>query len=114
MYLDHDAVDDTIEQTEGSDLLANTIREKLLLKLNDLGDPNTELITLFRQIDDDGATLGRQNFLLFLEAMGISISRKRWLQVYHCIDLTYDGQINYEELHLFLFPNTSFVIVSIL
>jgi hypothetical protein len=52
--LDNDAVLEVIEQTEGSRLLGITMREKILSRLNDLGEPQAELYTLFHEIDSSG------------------------------------------------------------
>jgi hypothetical protein len=52
--LDNDAVLEVIEQTEGSRLLGITMREKILSRLEDLGEPQAELYTLFHEIDSSG------------------------------------------------------------
>jgi hypothetical protein len=49
--LDNEAVLEVIEQTEGSRLLGITMREKILSRLLDLGEPQAELYTLFHEID---------------------------------------------------------------
>jgi hypothetical protein len=49
--LDEDAVLEVIEQTEGSKQLGITMRDKILSRLRDLGEPQAELYTLFHEID---------------------------------------------------------------
>lgn len=95
VYLDHDAAEETIEQTEGAIHLGEIVKEKLLSRLSPMGDPEKELLALFQEIDSDGNELSRKEFQIFLEAMGITFSRKRWLQIFREIDRNVDNQVSY-------------------
>eukprot|EP00599_Poterioochromonas_sp_BG-1_P002308 CAMPEP_0173146440 /NCGR_PEP_ID=MMETSP1105-20130129/8499_1 /TAXON_ID=2985 /ORGANISM="Ochromonas sp., Strain BG-1" /LENGTH=569 /DNA_ID=CAMNT_0014060651 /DNA_START=1122 /DNA_END=2831 /DNA_ORIENTATION=+ len=104
--LDNDAVLEVIEQTEGSRLLGITMREKILSRLRDLGEPQAELFTLFHEIDSSrNGSLSREEFAAFLNAIEINFSRKKWQQIFREIDLNYDDKITFEEFFLFLFPD---------
>jgi len=95
-----------IEQTEGSRLLGITMREKILSRLLDLGEPQAELYTLFHEIDSSrNGSLSREEFAAFLNAIEINFSRKKWHQIFREIDLNYDDKISFEEFFLFLFPD---------
>jgi len=52
--LDNDAVLEVIEQTEGSRQLGIEMREKILSRLSDLGEPQAELYKIFSEIDESG------------------------------------------------------------
>lgn len=52
--IDNDAVLEVLEQTEGSQLLGETIRKKILERLKELGEPQAELYNLFNEIDSSG------------------------------------------------------------
>lgn len=49
--IDHDAVMEVVEMTEGSRLIGITIREKILARLKNVTDPESELKRLFKDID---------------------------------------------------------------
>jgi hypothetical protein len=52
--IDTDAVLEVLEQTEGSRQLGEHMRNKIIDRLKEMGEPQAELYTLFREIDDDG------------------------------------------------------------
>lgn len=113
--LDNDVVLEVIEQTEGSRLLGIEMRDKILSRLSDLGEPQAELYTLFREIDESGnGTLSRQEFAIFLNAIEVNFSRKKWQQIFREIDLNYDDMVSFEEFFLFLFPDHDVGLVSLL
>lgn len=103
--VDKEAILEVLEQTEGSQVLGETIRLKLLSKLN-LEDPYEQLKVLFMEIDNNrSSTLSRTEFEVLMSKLHISFSRKKWNQIYHEIDRNYDDMISFEEFFLFLFPN---------
>lgn len=105
-HVDKDAVLEVLEQTEGSRLLGETIREKLLSKLDLMGDPYTELRDLFQSIDHDHSNrLSRAEFEILMEKLDINFSKRKWKQIYHEIDRNYDDEVTFEEFFFFLFPN---------
>lgn len=82
------------------------MRDKIMKKLKNMGDPEAELKALFDEIDDNNSNLlSRKEFQVFLEAMGITFSRKKWSQIFVQIDLNNDDEISFKELFLFLFPD---------
>merc|ERR1712146_320645 len=71
-----------------------------------MGNPEQELKVLFMEIDENNSNLlSRREFQIFLEALGISFSRKKWSQIFVEIDLNNDDEISFRELFLFLFPD---------
>lgn len=87
-------------------MLGETIREKLLEKINLMGDPYSELKRLFSEIDSDNSNkLSRLEFETLMDMLHINFSRNKWKQIYHEIDRNYDDQVSFEEFILFLFPN---------
>lgn len=112
--VDKDAVLEVLEQTEGSRQLGETIREKLLSKLDLLGDPYTELKQLFYSIDSDHSNrLSRQEFELLMDKLDINFSRRKWKQIYREIDRNYDDEVSFEEFFFFLFPTHDVSLVRI-
>lgn len=104
-HVDKDAVLEVLEQTEGSRILGETIRDKLLSKLDLMGDPYTELRELFRSIDHDGSNrLSRNEFEFLMNRLDINFSKRKWKQIYHEIDRNYDDEVTFEEFFFFLFP----------
>jgi Ca2+-binding EF-hand superfamily protein len=104
--VDTDAMLEIIEQTEGTRFLGQMMRTRMLEKLRDMGDPEQELKVLFEEIDDNNSNLlSRREFQIFLEALGITFSRKKWSQIFVEIDLNNDDEISFRELFLFLFPD---------
>eukprot|EP00981_Chlorochromonas_danica_P006344 scaffold1365_cov163-Ochromonas_danica.AAC.34 len=104
--IDTDAVLEVLEQTEGSKMLGEQMREKLLSKLQGIGEPQAELFSLFHEIDECGnGNLSREEFAVFMNAIDIHFSRRKWKQIFREIDLNYDDKISFEELFLFLFPD---------
>ena len=72
----------------------------------EMGNPEEELKALFEEIDDNNSNLlSRREFQIFLEALGITFSRKKWSQIFVEIDLNNDDEISFRELFLFLFPD---------
>ena len=105
-HCDNDAMLEIIEQTEGTRLLGQQMRTRMLEKLTAMGDPEGQLKTLFNEIDEnDSNLLSRSEFQIFLETLGISFSRKKWSQIFAEIDLNNDDEISFKELFLFLFPD---------
>jgi len=105
--LDKDAMWEVMEQTEGSRQLGETLKDKLLTRLEvNLDNPKSELYSLFQDIDDQGRNkLRRCEFEYFMEAVGINFSRKKWQQIYREIDLNNDDMISFEEFFLFMCPD---------
>ena len=104
--IDTDAMLEIIEQTEGTRYLGTMMRSRMLDKLRDMGNPEQELKVLFMEIDDNNSNLlSRREFQIFLEALGITFSRKKWSQIFVEIDLNNDDEISFRELFLFLFPD---------
>eukprot|EP00981_Chlorochromonas_danica_P006342 scaffold1365_cov163-Ochromonas_danica.AAC.32 len=105
-HIDKDAMLEVLEQTEGSRLLGETIREKLLSKLDLMGDPYSELRNLFRSIDFDHSNrLSRLEFEILMDKLDINFSKRKWKQIYHEIDRNYDDEVSFDEFFFFLFPN---------
>ena len=78
----------------------------MLDKLHSMGNPEQELKVLFTEIDENNSNLlSRREFQIFLEALGITFSRKKWSQIFVEIDLNNDDEISFRELFLFLFPD---------
>lgn len=103
--IDQDAMEEVIEQTEGSRQLGETIRDRVLSRLETMGEPQAELFNLFQQIDSSGNNvLTRTQFAMFMNSMDIHFSRKKWQQIFREIDRNADNQISFEEFFLFLFP----------
>ena len=104
--VDTDAMLEIIEQTEGTRYLGAMMRSRMLDKLKVMGNPEQELKVLFMEIDENNSNLlSRREFQIFLEALGISFSRKKWSQIFVEIDLNNDDEISFRELFLFLFPD---------
>ncbi len=103
--VDNNTMLEIIEQTEGTRLLGQTLRQRILEKLHSMGDPEAQLKVLFDEIDDNGSNLlSRHEFTVFLNTLGIAFSRKKWSQIFVEIDLNNDDEISFKELFLFLFP----------
>ena len=104
--IDSDAMLEIIEQTEGTRYLGAMMRSRMLDRLREMGNPEEELKALFEEIDDNNSNLlSRREFQIFLEALGITFSRKKWSQIFVEIDLNNDDEISFRELFLFLFPD---------
>jgi len=94
---DNDSMLETMEQTDGTRLLGITMREIMLAKLHAMADPETQLKVLFDDIDDTGSNLlSRDEIQIFLEALGLTFSRKKWCQIFVEIDLNNDGEISFK------------------
>jgi hypothetical protein len=105
LFIDHEVMEETMEQTETSQQLATILREKVVAQLQEMGDPETELFNLYHLMDHNGSNaLSRKEFQMFLEAMGITFSRKRWQTIFRNVDRDFNNQISFEELVLFVFP----------
>lgn len=106
-HVDKDAMLEVIEQTEGSRLLGETIREKLLQRLASVsGDAYSTLRNLFDEIDKNRSNkLSRVEFEILMDRLEVNFSRKKWKQIYHEIDRNYDDEISFDEFFIFLFPN---------
>lgn len=106
--LDNDAVEEILEQTEGARQLQAEMREKILSKLEEIGNPREELKNLFESIDDnDSGLLSRSEFQTFLNQLQITFSKKKWSQIYAEIDKDGSNEIDYHELFLFIFPDSN-------
>ncbi len=65
-----------------------------MFQLQEMGDPENELFNLYHMMDSSGSNaLTRKEFQLFLEAMGITFSRKRWQTIFRNIDRDYDNTV---------------------
>lgn len=109
-HVDNDAMLEVIEQTEGSRLLGETIREKLLHRLSRVeGDAYSILRSLFDEIDKNRSNkLSRVEFEILMDRLEVNFSRKKWKQIYHEIDRNYDDEISFDEFFIFLFPSHDF------
>ena len=105
--IDHDAVEEILEQTESAKFLREEMREKIVARLEEIGDPRKELQELFKSIDDNGSgLLSRSEFQLFLNELQITFSRRKWAQIYAEIDRDNSDEIDYDELFFFIFPDS--------
>jgi len=105
--IDHDAVEEILEQTESAKFLREEMREKIVARLEEIGDPRKELQELFKAIDDNGSgLLSRSEFQLFLNELQITFSRRKWAQIYAEIDRDNSDEIDYDELFFFIFPDS--------
>lgn len=103
--VDFDAVLEVIEQTESVKALSDQLREKVIERLVEKGDPHAELQKLFHEIDINGNnSLSRQEFELFMGSLGLNFSRRKWQQIYKEIDRNFDNCISFQEFYLFLYP----------
>lgn len=109
-HVDKDVMLEVIEQTEGSRILGETIREKLLHRLSNVNeDAYTTLRNLFDEIDKNRSNkLSRVEFEMLMDRLEVNFSRKKWKQIYHEIDRNYDDEISFDEFFIFLFPNHDF------
>jgi len=111
--IDNDLLEQTTEQTEDSRRLGIAMKEKLLERLEFIGkaegnSPDQQLRELFDEIDDNGSQqLSREEFKVFLNAVGITFSRERWRQIFREIDKDHNDEISFKELHIFLHPDDS-------
>ena len=106
--VDHDAVEEILEQTESAKFLQTEMREKILAKLEEIGNPREELFNLFKSIDDnDSGLLSRNEFQIFLNELNITFSRRKWAQIFAEIDKDGSDELDYEELFLFIFPESN-------
>lgn len=106
IYADHECVEETIEQTEGSIALGAEVREKFLIRLKGVEDQEKELWKIFSRIDDNAsAKLSRNEFQSFIESIGISFSLRKWHQIFREIDRNFDDEVSFNELFLFIFPD---------
>lgn len=113
-HVDKDAMLEVIEQTEGSRLLGETIREKLLQRLASVsGDAYSTLRNLFDEIDKNRSNkLSRVEFEILMDRLEVNFSRKKWKQIYHEIDRNYDDEISFDEFFIFLFPNHDYAMAN--
>jgi len=106
--VDHDAVEEILEQTESAKFLQTEMREKILAKLEEIGNPREELFNLFKSIDDNNSgLLSRNEFQIFLNELNITFSRRKWAQIFAEIDKDGSDELDYEELFLFIFPESN-------
>jgi hypothetical protein len=104
--INNDAMQEIIEHSEETRMLGENMRKLMLDKLHTMGDPELQLKALFDEIDDNGSNLlSRREFQIFLEALGITFSRRKWSAIFVQIDLNNDDEISFKELFLFLFPD---------
>ena len=58
-------------------------------------NPEVELFNLYRMMDSNGSNeLSRYEVQIFLEAMGITFSQKRWHRIFREIDHDYDDSVS--------------------
>ena len=96
-----------LEQREVAVQLGNLVRDKILQKLHSLGEGREYLEELFRAIDTNNSDLlSRAEFKIFCTEMSISFSNKRWRQIFREIDKNGDNEISFDELFLFLYPDS--------
>ena len=104
----HHTSQEVLEQTEGAKVLQMEMREKILEKLEEIGDPREELRTLFSLIDFDGTgLLSRAEFQLFLNELNINFSRRKWSQIFAEIDKDNSDELDFDELLMFVFADTA-------
>lgn len=83
------------------------MRTKILQRLRSLGEGRTYLEQLFRSIDTNNSDLlSRKEFKIFCTEMSISFSERRWRQIFREIDVNADNEISFDELFLFLYPES--------
>lgn len=120
-------------QTEGAELLAGEIREKILIEIRLMGgEPRAQLMRLMAEIDRNGSnTITRNEFVQMLAQIGVTFSRKKWEHLFKEIDrncsndvsvgpsrrlcqlstftllghVFFVDQVSFEEFYLFLFPH---------
>lgn len=86
--VDVDAVLEVVDQTEGARILGDMIRQRMLERLEVMGEPQAELFNLFQQIEANGnGTLSRDEFAVFMNALERNFSRKKMLQVFRGINI---------------------------
>jgi Ca2+-binding EF-hand superfamily protein len=106
--LDTDVLEEVLESAEESKDLGLQVKDKMMKKLSDMGDPETALRLLFEEIDVDGSeVLSREEFHDFCVMLKLSFSKKKWRHIFREIDRNQNDEISYEELFLFLFPNNN-------
>lgn len=105
--VDTNALLEVIEETEAADVLAVEVRDSVLQRLEATGeDPFEEINRLYREFDVKGTdALSRREFGLFMEAMGVSFSHKKWEKIYKEVDRNFDNEISLNEFLLFLYPH---------
>ncbi len=106
--LDTDVLEEVLESAEESRDLGLQVKDKMMKKLSDMGDPQTALRLLFEEIDVDGSeVLSREEFHDFCVMLKLSFSKKKWRHIFREIDRNQNDEISYEELFLFLFPDNN-------
>lgn len=120
VYIDVDTIEETIEAAESSRALGVIVKDRLLARVHDKDQPEDELYALFMEIDDNGSgLLSRKEFQMFLEAVGITFSAKRWRMIFNEIDRDFDDEISFNEFLLYLYPDhekskvSVFIVVTI-
>lgn len=105
--LDPDVVEEIQEQHEVVVNLGIFVRTKILNRLMAMGEGRKYLEDLFRAIDTNNSNLlSREEFKTFCMEMAISFSNKRWRQIFREIDGNMDNEISFDELFLFLYPES--------
>ena len=46
----------------------------------------------------------RDELQVFLEHLGITFTKKRWIAIFREVDRNFDNEISFEEMYLFMFP----------
>ena len=113
--VDYEALDQVFQQTDESRVLGQSIRQKLLAKMQlpDAADSKNfsreelqiKAQAIFREIDyDNGGLVNRSEFSLYLSRMGISLNRKQWKETFRHIDLDGSELLSFLEFFAFIFP----------
>ena len=105
--LDADIIEEIQEQQEVVTQLGAFVGGKILRRLQAMGEGRAYLEDLFRAIDTNGSNLlSCDEFKSFCTEMSISFSNKRWRQIFREIDSNCDNEVSFEELFLFLYPDS--------
>ena len=106
-HVDADMIQSILEQQELAIDLGKFVRDKILCKLDSLGEGREFLEELFRTIDTNNSDmLSRAEFQFFCTEMSISFSKKRWRNIFKEIDRNSDNEISFDELFMFLYPES--------
>ena len=112
--VDYEALDQVFQQTDASRALEQSIRQKLLAKMQlseSAGKKHSweflkkKVYDVFCEIDyDNGGLVNRSEFSLYLSRMGISLNRKQWKETFRNIDLDGSELLSFAEFFAFIFP----------
>ena len=109
--VDADAILEVIEDNEGVHALAELLKNKILGLVDSTVNPQEELQRIFKEIDGNGSNfLTRNDFILFMDHLGLTFSRKKWKRIFREIDRNCDDKITFQEFFLFVFPDHDYAL----